>query len=203
MQNERNTVTEGLLEEIRSGKKESLNQLFTIYRPRISVLLHYKLPQEHRFGIDIEDLVQDLFIKALDRMGTFEYRGPGSFFSWLASLSDKVILDHLRHYSREKRDYRKNTRFQTIGNPAIDEAFQNNPTPTQCFLRQEREMRLIEVLDDLPEHERDLIYMAKIEGLATSEIAEKLNKTPASIYLSIHRILKKLKPRLQAVLNNE
>ena len=200
MRNERNTVTEGLIDEIRSGKKESLNRLFAIYRPRISVLLHYKLPLERRYGVDIEDLVQDLFLKALDRMETFEYHGPGSFFSWLASLADKVIFDHLRHYSREKRDYRKNTRFQTVGSPAIDKAFENNPTPTQCYIRQERETRLIEALDDLPEHERDLIYMIKIEGLATSEVAKKLHKTPASIYLAIHRILKKLKPRLQACL---
>ena len=202
MQNNGNTITLGLLEQFRAGNKQALDQLFTLYRPRILVFLHYKLPVEHRYGVDIEDLMQELFLKAFNRMDSFEYRGPGSFFGWLASMADKVILDHLRFYSREKRDYRRNTRLKTTGHPAIDSPSRTTSTPTQCLVKQERALQLIEAMDTLSDSERELIYLAKIEGLSTAVIAEKLHMSPAAIYLSIHRILKKLKHHLQRSLES-
>ena len=51
---------------------------------------------------DAEDLLQDVLVRVLENLR--EYRGEGSFKSWLFGIATHVCLDHLRHKKRWRVD---------------------------------------------------------------------------------------------------
>jgi len=58
--------------------------------------------------------------------------------------------------------------------------------------------RLLARLDQLPEDYRQAILMAKIEGLSTAEMAERLGKTREAVALLVYRAVKRFRMICQA-----
>ncbi|MCG8526822.1 MAG: RNA polymerase sigma factor [Opitutales bacterium] len=189
------TLTKDLLEQIYCGQKEKYGDLFKMYQPRLSLLLHYKLSSHRRIGLEIEDVLQELFVKAFSELHTFEYRGKGSFFSWLVTYCDHIVLDKIRYHSRKKRDFRKNTRIRTGGVVKADQY----PSPSEIAVQNERWGLLSRALDQLSENDRELILLAKIKGVSTKEIAAQKEKPVELIYVSLHRALQKLKSMIDTI----
>jgi RNA polymerase sigma factor (sigma-70 family) len=61
------------------------------------------------------------------------------------------------------------------------------------FAQQEAVERLLKRLDALPEDYRRVLILAKIEGLSTAEIAERLGKSREAVALSVYRALKRFR----------
>jgi RNA polymerase sigma factor (sigma-70 family) len=52
--------------------------------------------------------------------------------------------------------------------------------------------QFVETLNMLPEDYRRVILLAKVEGLSTSEVAERLEKSKEATSLLLHRAIKRL-----------
>ncbi len=66
-------------------------------------------------------------------------------------------------------------------------------TPSRIFAENETLARLIEMLTLLPDDYRTVLLMAKIEGLSTAEIAQRLGKSNQAIALLLHRAVKRFR----------
>ncbi len=183
------TSTFGLIQRIRQGDREAFTPLFEIYRPRLAVLIHYRLSPQLRTKVEVDDLLQDTLLEAYKEFGNFNYRGPGSFLHWLSRIAEHVIIDEARFQGRNKRHATEMLRFRSEGNPGGPEPVDTR-TPSRLFAQSERIRRLLRNLDSLPAHYREVILLAKFEGLTTREIAERLGKTPEATALLLHRALK-------------
>ncbi len=65
---------------------------------------------------------------------------------------------------------------------------------TSRLLAQDEVLRaLMRELDELPDDYRDVILLARIEGLSTPEVAERMGKSRAAVALLLHRAVKRLK----------
>jgi RNA polymerase sigma-70 factor (ECF subfamily) len=183
------TSTFALLEKARSGDEEALSRVFEKHRRRLAVLIHYKLsPQTRRF-CDVEDLVQETHLRAFRDISRFTYQSPGSFLRWLSSIADHAIIDRLRYQNRECRAGEE-IPFRSASNPAGPEPA-DTKTPSRLLSQQQGVERLLRRLDLLPEDYRQALILAKIEGLATSEIAERLGKSREAVALLVFRALKR------------
>ena len=83
------TSTFTLLEKARTGDEAALSRAFDQYRRRLAVLIHFKL--DARESGDVEDVLQETYLKAFRGLDGFEYRSPGSFLRWLSSIADSVM----------------------------------------------------------------------------------------------------------------
>ena len=186
------TSTFDLVERFKSGDTRAFSLLFEKYRPRLAVLVHYKLSPDMRGRIEVDDILQETFLEAARSVGNFTYRSPGSFMSWLSRIADHVIIDAARQEGRQKRHAVQMLRFRSESNPAGPEPADTN-TPSRLFAQQEGVRKLLERLNALPEDYREVILLAKVEGLSTQEIAERLGKSREAVSLLLHRAIQRFR----------
>lgn len=183
--------TPALLESIRGGDSDSPSKLFEKQRRRLTVLVHYKLSPEVRSRIEVDDIVQEICLRAFRDLDRFAYRSPGSFFRWLSSIADHVIADQARYLGRQRRAAEA-VPFRSDSNPLGPEPA-DTKTPSRLFSQQEAVDRLIARFDELPPDYRQVLVMAKIEGLTTAEMAERLGKSREAIALLVYRAVKRFR----------
>ena len=186
------TSTLGLLERIRAGDEAAFSTLFWKYSPRLSVLIHYKLSSELRSRVEVDDILQETFLAASRQLERFTYRKPGSFMSWISRIAGNVIVDTARHHGRQKRHPEEFVRLKTASNPRGSEAI-DSATPSRILAGKERIRQVLERLDTLPDDYRQVILLAKIEGLSTEETAERLGKTRENVAVLLHRATQRLR----------
>ena len=185
------TTTFTLLEQARAGDEQALSQAFEQYRRRLAVLVHFKLSPRARDFSDVEDVVQETLLRAFRDIGRFTYQSPGSFLRWLSTIADHVIVDRVRYQGRERRAGEE-VPFRSASNPMGPEPA-DSQTPSRLFAQQEAVARLLDQLGALPEDYRNVILMAKIEGLSTVEMAERLGKSREAVALLVYRAVKRFR----------
>jgi len=185
------TSTFDLLQRFRQGDSQAFTLLFEKYRRRLGVLIHYKLSEENRRRLEVDDILQETFFAAVRQLDRFEYRTPGSLLSWLSRIADHAIIDAARHESRKKRHGGEMLRFRSPSNPGGPEPA-DSKTPSRLYRGQEAIGELIDRLNQLPTDYRQVILLARVEGLSTAEMAERLGKTRPQVALLLHRALLRL-----------
>jgi RNA polymerase sigma-70 factor, ECF subfamily len=190
------TSTFGLLERAKAGDSQALSLAFEKYRRRLAVLVYFKLSPGARESAEVEDLVQETLLRAFRDIGGFSYQSPGSFMRWLSSIADHVIIDRVRYRNRDCRAGEE-VRFRSETNPLGPEPA-DSQTPSRLFAQHEAVERLLARLTELPEDYRQAILMAKIEGISTAEMAERLGKSREAVALLVYRAVKRFRTICQA-----
>lgn len=189
------TTTFDLLSRARQGAEDALSLLFERYRRRLAVLIRYKLGPETRAKLEPDDLVQETLLRAYRDLAQFNYRSPGSFMHWLSAIAGHVITDAVRYAGRARRQADE-VPFRSQSNPEGPEPA-DALTPSRVLTQEERLQALISKFDALPDQYREVLLLAKIEGLTTDEISVRLGKTRQAISLLVFRALQRLRELLQ------
>ncbi len=186
------TTSHGLIEKIKSGDSGAFSALFDRYRPRLAVLIHYRIGPEMRGFADVDDVLQETMFRAFRDIHQFTYQSPGSFLSWLSRIADHVIADLARSQGRQKRHPAELLRFRSESNPGGPEPV-DSKTPSRLLAQKESMLGLLEKLNSLPEDYRQAILLAKVEGLSTQEVAERLGRSKEAAALLLHRAIKRFR----------
>lgn len=186
------TSTFNLVERAQQGDQEAFTRLFENYRRRLAVLVYYRLSNTMRRSVEVDDVLQETLLRAFRDIHRFMYRAPGSFLHWVSSIAEHVMADLARAEGRQKRHANEIVRFRSESNPDGPEPV-DSKTPTRLLGEKERVLALLEKLDALPEEYRRVILMAKVEGLSTQEVAERLGKSREATALLLHRAIKRFR----------
>jgi len=190
------TSTFDLIERFREGDEAAFSQLFRKYRPRLAVLIRYKLSEAMRGRVEPDDILQEVFLQASRDIKSFTYRSPGSFMSWLSRIADHVIADFARAQARQKRDAGDPVRFRSESNPAGPELI-DATTPSRIFDQNQRVEKLLARLEALPPDYRAVILMAKMECLSTAEMATRMQRSREAVAVLLCRALQRLHTLLE------
>lgn len=85
------TVNNSLIDKLIERDEEAFKTIFYIYRSRIFYIA-YKLTR-NRF--DAEDCVQDIFVKVLNCLNSFNPK-THTFTSWIITLAKNHVLDYIK-----------------------------------------------------------------------------------------------------------
>jgi RNA polymerase sigma-70 factor, ECF subfamily len=121
-----------------------------------------------REQFEAEDVTQQVFMKLIAVIGKYESRSV-PFTSWLMRVARNVAVDHLR-------------RRRSI---PVDEVYETNTVADDGG--RERGWGLRDALEALPEDQREVVVLRHLVGLSPTEIAERLDRTEASIHGLHHR----------------
>jgi RNA polymerase sigma factor (sigma-70 family) len=92
------TIT--LLERVRAGDPDALEQLITRCLPRLQRWAQGRLPQSARGLVDTQDLVQDTILSSLRQLRRFEVRGEGALHAYLRQALLNRVRDEIRRGTR-------------------------------------------------------------------------------------------------------
>ncbi len=180
------TSSNDLVARVKNGDRDAFSGLFEKYRGRLAVLIYFKLGAELRASCEVDDILQETLLRAWRDIERFHYRAPGSFLSWLACIADHVIIDAARYGGRERRAAAVAPLSQ------VPEAA-DTKTPSRLLAQKERAAALLDRLNALPEDYRQAILLAKVEGLSTAEVAERMGKSREAAALLLHRAIKRFR----------
>jgi RNA polymerase sigma-70 factor (ECF subfamily) len=128
---------------------------------------------------DAPDLVQDIFIIALQKLTTLE--DDAAFGGWLAQVTRARIARFLR--DRPRHD------------PLPDEVALAAPDASGA----PDARKVLAALQALPEAYSETLAMRLVEGMTGPEIAEATGLTPGSVRVNLHRGMKLLQEKLGIV----
>ena len=92
-----------LVQRAVAGDQIALTALLTECRERICQCVRRRIPADLAGNIDAEDVVQTALIAVFRNVDTFEDRGPGSFFRWVATIALQRLRDGIRAVRSAKR----------------------------------------------------------------------------------------------------
>jgi RNA polymerase sigma-70 factor (ECF subfamily) len=87
-----------LVRRAQAGDAGALGELYEQFAPEI---FRYVLRHLNNHRQDAEDLTDEVFVKALQRLGGYEYRGA-PFSAWLYRIARNQVIDHMRTLPRRR-----------------------------------------------------------------------------------------------------
>lgn len=150
-----------LIQAVLSGETESFEHLIKRYQPRIFSTVRRYARSEN----EVEDIVQEIFIKAFRKLDSF--RGDAPFEHWLMRLAVRTCYDFLRKHQRS-REYS----FTDLSNDETNWLEQFISDPDTVDVTRDGARKLVKkLLGMLPPAARLVITLQEIEGKSIKEIA--------------------------------
>lgn len=163
-----------LFERVRQGDANAMHRLYERYVGyAMAVGLRYVPSRD-----EVQDVIQDSFIKVFSSIGRFEYRGEGSLKAWLL----RIVANEALSYVRQK------SRFTFVDE--IPDAVDDDPPAVEKVPPAE----LTRMIGELPEGYRLVLNMYVFEQKSHKEIAQQLGikeSSSASQYLRAKKLLAK------------
>ncbi len=127
-----------------------------------------------------EDLLQETFMKAYQNLSKFYLRSY-SYYSYLLTIAHNILVNY----------YRKP---QTISLKSIGDVPDEVTVDQEIDKKQTAEF-LWRAIQELPEHEKDILLLRYQNGLPIKDIARIVGKSENAVKLTLSRTRKKLAQR--------
>ncbi|RYY57065.1 MAG: sigma-70 family RNA polymerase sigma factor [Chitinophagaceae bacterium] len=116
-----------------------------------------------------EDIFQDAFIRIIDTMRSGRYTEEGKFLPWAGRIAHNLCVDHFRKVKRTPviRNSEDKDIFEVLN-------FSEDSAETTMMKRQSHS-RVREMLDRLPEDQREVIILRHYADMSFKEIAAATN----------------------------
>jgi len=152
-----------------------------------TALIHRLSPQLHRFfvvqfasRVHADDLLQETWLRIHQARHTYQAGEP--VLPWLYAIARHIRVDH---YRKALRAASREERLEEMPEMAAVLPAGGGRTPD-----------LKTLLAPLPESQREVIEMLKVEGMSLEEVARATSSSVGSVKQKVHRAYEKLRERL-------
>jgi RNA polymerase sigma-70 factor (ECF subfamily) len=170
------------------------------FRDYLHLLARMQIDPRLRRDCDPSDIVQAVMLKANQGRSGFRGTSTDEMAGWLRQILANTLSDRLRDRLRARRDVRREVDLAT----SIDESscrlaacgVSREPSPSAALVGKENAIRLAAAVSRLPELQRDAVILKHLEGRPLVEVANLLNRSPASVASLLRRGLARLREML-------
>ncbi|GAA6139269.1 RNA polymerase sigma factor SigM [Arenicella sp. 4NH20-0111] len=175
-------VPDEVVRRAQNGDMAAHSELYKMFSQAIYTLANGICRDPHC----AEDLLQSIFLKLFDKVGSFGFRAP--FGMWLRQIAVNECLMYLRKHKKYS---------ETL---STDEYEFTNYQETQSLSNRKSNMAelfgdqhdLAKLLSNLPLDVRTVLWLKEVEGYTHDEIALMVNKSPSYSKSITHRAFKAL-----------
>lgn len=162
-----------LVADLCRGEPEARSRFYRLYHRDV-------LGWCRRLGcglVDPEDAAQDVFVTALDRVGSF--RAESTLGRWLFGLTRRVLANQRRKAQRRRL-------WEWLAGDRADREASPGRNPAQRLLDSEKLGLIHQCLASLTKRQREVIVLCAIEQRSGREAAELLGIPQATVYTRLH-----------------
>lgn len=131
----------------------------------------------------VEDLVQEVFMKAFHNLGT--YNNEYAFSTWLYRIATNHTIDYLR--KRKLQTLSINEPYKTKDGEIEMQLPDNSFASDNPILKKQRKQIVQQAIENLPEKYRQVIEMRHMEEKSYQEISELLDLPLGTVKAHIFR----------------
>jgi RNA polymerase sigma-70 factor (ECF subfamily) len=166
---------------IRLCQKGDLKNFGFLYEKYIRAIYDFVYYKTHHKQT-AEDLVSTVFMKALEKIGSFDF-DKGTFQAWLYQIARNTVIDHYRTQKQDKN---------------IDDVWDLSSKDDMARNMEVRGglAQIEKYIKNLDSEQRDIIIMRIWQGMSHAEIAEALGKSEASVKMTYSRTIRKLRDEM-------
>ncbi len=134
---------------------------------------------------EAEDLTAQVFLKALESVDSFKWRGV-PFSAWLFRIARNQVIDFWR------------TVKSKVSLPLNDELVSEGIDPETAVERNLDVKQVFQALGQLTQSQQEVIELRFIGGLSVAEVAKVLGKSEGAVRVMQHSALAALRKRLSS-----
>lgn len=120
-----------------------------------------------------EDIFQDTFIKVINTIKLGKYNEDGKFIAWVMRIAHNLVIDHFRKANKVRfisESSSKSDDYNIFSTLSLEEA-----NIQEEITLNELKNQMIELVEQLPESQRDILKQRIYEDLSFKDIADKEN----------------------------
>ena len=170
-----------LVERGQQGDRDALEELYLIHFDRIYSYLHMSVGNRH----DAEDLTTQTFLKMLESIGRFQFRGA-PFSAWLFRIAHNLAMDHFRASRRIQLE-------EEFPEPPGQEELSAEDEAMQSIGR----ASMLELIDGLSDEQQQVLTLKFVFNFGNTEVATILGKTDGAVKSLQHRALVSLQKQIE------
>ncbi|NQY29189.1 MAG: sigma-70 family RNA polymerase sigma factor [Flavobacteriaceae bacterium] len=155
-----------LVKDYINGNERALETLVLRHKSRVYNFIYSKVLDRDLS----EDIFQDTFIKVIRTLRKGTYNEEGKFLPWLMRIAHNLIIDHFRKSNRMPKFESKDKEFDIFS--MLKDSGRN--AEKQLIVDQiSADVRML--VDELPEDQKEVVYMRLFKDMSFKEIAENTN----------------------------
>ena len=157
---------EELASEVAAGSRSSFEELVSRYSSRLFYFLRYRFKTDQ----DIEDLIQETFLKAFRNIERFN--PERKFSTWLYTIAIRQAI------SRFRSEKKKSTSLNPSPSP---------PDPQEIVIQKEESQNIWHLASKLGERQYEALWLHYGEDMPIKDMAKILKKKPITVRVLLHR----------------
>jgi RNA polymerase sigma-70 factor (ECF subfamily) len=167
------------------GDEDAWRELVDRFAPRVFGLIRAQCRDEDL----AEEITQSTFCTIAAKLR--DYEEVGRFESWLMRIAMNRLRDEMRRRARQANPADEATLVGLAGDGGrSSEAVETDSLPAGP---------LREAIEQLPEADREVLYLRHVSGLSFKQLAEALGAPVGTLLARHHRALKKVKAILEGI----
>jgi RNA polymerase sigma-70 factor (ECF subfamily) len=192
---------ERLLFLARCGDVAALGRLLERYRGYLSLLARLQIGRRLQGKVDVDDLVQETYLKASRDFAAFRGQDEEALAGWLREILACRLANLVRHYlgtrRRDQRLERELADELDRSSRALDGGLlARGSSPSRQAARREQAVLLADALDQLPDDYREVLILRHLEELSFPDVARRMDRSLDSVKNLWTRALARLRRAL-------
>ncbi|MCK9505946.1 MAG: RNA polymerase sigma factor RpoE [Porticoccaceae bacterium] len=168
-----------LVERVQKGDKRAFDMLVLKYQYKVHGIVSRYI---NDFD-EVNDVVQDAFIKAYRALGNF--RGESQFYTWLYRIAVNTAKNYL--VSRSRRPPASDVDFEEAEFYSGSDGLKDVDSPENLLFRDELEKVVDDAIQSLPEDLKTALTLREFEGLSYEDIATVMDCPVGTVRSRIFR----------------
>ena len=165
-----------------TGDRDALRELLATIRPVVVRYCRARVGAFERSGLSADDVAQEVCLAAVMALPRYRDRGR-PFLAFVYGIAAHKVADAYRAASRDP----------SYPTETIPERRSAEPGPEQAAIDADSVARMSDLLDVLPDKQREILILRVVVGLSAEETAEAVGSTAGAVRVAQHRALSRLK----------
>jgi RNA polymerase sigma-70 factor, ECF subfamily len=170
-----------------AGDWDALREVLQTIRPFVIRYCRARIGTLERSDLSADDVAQEVCLAAVMALPRYRDRGR-PFLAFVYGIAAHKVADAYRAVGRDL----------SYPTESVPERLSSEPGPEQSAMDADSVTRMTELLDVLPDKQREILILRVVVGLSAEETAQAVGSTAGAVRVAQHRALARLKSEIAA-----
>jgi RNA polymerase sigma-70 factor (ECF subfamily) len=170
-----------------AGDRDALREVLETIRPIVVRYCRARVGAFERSGLSADDVAQEVCLAAVMALPRYCDRGR-PFLAFVYGIAAHKVADAYRAVGRDL----------SYPTETVPERRSAEPGPEEAAVDADSVTRMSELLEILPDKQREIVILRVVVGLSAEETAEAVGSTAGAVRVAQHRALARLKSAIAA-----